>query len=136
MKNTVTLTINNETKDYVPVDSIEETTTYEFTGEQTIASTLIGKKVLVRSRNEGVVAGIVVLADETGIQLKESRRIWHHKPKDTSVSWYEGVATTGISSDSKVSCTTKRTIIEDYSATECNDDAYNSIMELAPNAQR
>jgi hypothetical protein len=134
MKNTVTLTINGETKDYIPVDSIP-TQTIEFTGEQTLASTLIGKKVIVRSRNEGVNAGIVVLADHTGIQLTECRRIWYHKPKDTSVSWYEGVATTGISSDSKVSCTTEKTIIEDYSVTICGDEAFKSIMEIKPHAQ-
>ena len=119
---------------YIREDSIK-TQTIEFTGEETLASTLIGKKVIVRSRNEGVNAGIVVIADQTGIQLTGCRRIWYHKPKDTNVSWYEGVAETGISSDSKVSCTTDKVIIEDYSVTICKDDAYDSIMELAPNAQ-
>ena len=136
MTKKVTLTIDDETKDYVPADSFSNAETYEFTGEETIASTLIGKKVIVRSRNEGVNAGIVVLADQTGIRLTSCRRIWYHKPKDTNVSWYEGVAETGISCDSKVSCTTEKTIIEDYSVTICKDDAFNSIMELLPNAQR
>jgi len=120
---------------YIREDSVNNAETYEFTGEETLASTLIGKKVIVRSRNEGVNAGIVVLADQTGIMLTSCRRIWYHKPKDTKVSWYEGVAETGISPDSNVSCTTEKTIIEDYSATICKSEAFDSIMELAPNAQ-
>ena len=132
----IKLEIDGKLETLVKKSDVINSVTYEFTGEKTIASTLIGKKVIVRSRNEGVVAGIVELADETGIQLSGARRIWYHKPKDTAVSWYEGVATTGISSDSKVSCTTKKTIIEDYSVTICEDGAYKSIMELVPNAQR
>ena len=107
-----------------------------FTGEETVASTLIGKKVIVRSRNEGLVAGIVLLADETGIKLSNCRRLWYHKPLDEKLAWFEGVAISGISSDSKVSCTVvEKTIIENYSATICCDDAFDSIMELKPHEQ-
>ena len=134
MNKSETITIDDVK--YIREDAVPNTQAYEFTGEKTLASTLIGKKVIVRSRNEGVNVGIVVLADHTGIMLTGCRRIWYHKPKDTSVSWYEGVAETGISSDSKVSCTTNKTIIEDYSATICKDEAFDSIMELVPNAQR
>ena len=105
----------------------------EFTGKETIASRMIGKKVLVRSRNEGINAGIVVLADETGVELKDVRRLWYHKPKDKGSAWYEGVARTGLSEDSDVSITVERkVIIEDYSMTECTDYAYQSIMEHKP----
>lgn len=107
-----------------------------FTGEETLASRMIGKKVIVRTRNEGINAGIVVLADDTGVELKECRRIWYHKPLDKSVSWYEGIAMTGISKDSKVSCTVNsKVIIEDYSMTLCTDEAFETIMELNPNGQ-
>lgn len=117
-------------KDSTPVESVE------FTGEETLASRMIGKKVIVRSRNEGINAGIVVLADETGIELKDCRRIWYHKPKDKRASWYEGVAVTGISEDSKISITVPtKVIIEDYSMTICTDYAFQTIMELKPNAQ-
>jgi hypothetical protein len=132
--------MNNETitidgVKYIREDSVQTKETIEFTGEATLASTLIGKTVIVRSRNEGVNAGIVVLADHTGITLTGCRRMWYHKPKNKNVSWYEGVAETGISPDSKVSCTTDKTIVEAYSVTICKNDAYKSIMELSPNAQ-
>ena len=101
-----------------------------FTGKDSIASRMIGKSVIVRSRNEGINAGIVVLADETGVELKNCRRIWYHKPKDKNLAWYEGVAVSGLSSDSKVSGTVPtKVIIEDYSMTLCVNDSYDSIME-------
>lgn len=126
------VTINNVI--YVPKNSIQEH--IEFIGEETIASRMIGKNVIVRSRNEGINAGTVVLADDTGVELKNCRRIWYHKPKDKALSWYEGVAVTGLSADSKVSGTVlKKIIIEDYSMTECTDEAFKSIMGKTPNAQ-
>ena len=102
----------------------------EFTGEESVASRMIGKAVIVRSRNEGVNAGIVVLADHTGIELKECRRLYYHKPKDGNLAWYEGVAVSGLHADSKVSGTVEqKVIIEDYSMTLCHESAYKSIME-------
>ena len=74
-----------------------------FTGEQSLASIMIGKAVIVRSRNEGINAGIVILADATGVVLQKCRRIWYHKPKDTKLAWYEGVSVSGLSPNSKVS---------------------------------
>ena len=128
-------TIHINEVEYIRADSVRPETV-EFTGEETLASRMIGKKVLVRSRNEGINAGIVVLADESGVELRDCRRIWYHRPKDTSLSWYEGVAMSGISDTSKVSGTVDRKIIiEDYSMTEVTDDAFDTIMELTPNAQ-
>lgn len=130
MSEKVTLRINDEDVEYIRAD-LAETETVVFTGEETIPSRMIGKKVIVRSRNEGINAGIVVLADNSGIELKNCRRIWYHKPADSSLAWYEGVAMSGLSSDSKVSGTVPvKLIIEDYSITECSDVAYKSIMEL------
>ena len=121
---------------YVKKDSVK-IETVEWTGENTLASRLIGKNVIVRTRNAGINAGTVVLADETGIELKNSRRIWYHRPKDKSLSWYEGVVVSGIDESSKVSGTVPRkVIIEDYEAVEFkNDEAFNSVMELTPNEQ-
>lgn len=104
--------------------------------DSAIFSDLIGKYVLVRSRNEGVNAGFVEKADETGIVLKEARRLWYHKPADKKTCWYEGIANTGLSSDSKVSVpVSSKTIIEDYSATVCADTARKSI-EKAPSHEQ
>lgn len=131
--NEETITINGI--EYVRND-LAYVGTVEFTGEESVATRMIGKKVIVRSRNEGINAGIVVIADETGVELKNCRRIWYHKPKDKTLSWYEGVAMTGVSDDSKISGTVdSKIIIEDYSMTECRDDAFESIMEKTPNAQ-
>lgn len=133
--NDVTQIIVGDVK-YVREDLIEATSSIEFTGEQSVASLLIGKKVIVRSRNEGINAGIVVVADNTGIMLKECRRLYYHKPLDKKTSWYEGVAKTGISRDSKVSCTVdSKSIIEDYSVTICSSTAMGTIMQAVPHEQ-
>jgi hypothetical protein len=93
-------------------------------------SSVIGKYVIVRSRNEGINAGTLKLADETGCVLSDARRIWYHKPKDNKTAWYEGVADNGLHSDSKISCEVKeKYIIEDYSVTVCTDEAAKSIKE-------
>jgi hypothetical protein len=93
----------------------------------------IGEYVLIRSRNEGVNAGKLMAADETGCVLKNARRLWYMKPKDSKQAWYEGVANTGLSSDSKVSApVSKKVIVEDYSITLCSDEAKKSI-KAAPN---
>ena len=128
-------TIKIDEVEYVRVDTLD-TEVVNFTGDESVATRMIGKKVIVRSRNEGINAGIVVLADETGVELKDCRRIWYHRPKDKNLSWYEGVAVSGLDSTSKVSGTVrKKVIIEDYSMTVCNDEAFESIMEIKPNVQ-
>jgi hypothetical protein len=104
--------------------------------ENIINSACFGKKVLVRSRNEGINAGIVVAADNTGVIIKECRRLWYHKPANTSLAWYEGIAISGISSDTKVSCTVPtKAIVEDYSITICTESAFESIMSAVPYGQ-
>lgn len=134
MSEPVTMQINDV--EYVRKDSVQEVVV-NFTGEDTVASRMIGSPVIVRSRNEGINAGIVVIADETGVELKSCRRIWYHRPKDKTLSWYEGVAQSGLSEDSKVSGTVARKIIiEDYSMTICSVDVFNSIMEKTPNGQK
>ena len=121
---------------YVRKDSQAEPEVVNWTGEESVASRMIGKFVIVRTRNEGINAGTVVIADETGVELRNCRRIYYHRPKDTSLSWYEGVAVSGLASASKVSGTVEsKVIIEDYSMTLCCIEAEKSIMEMKPNAQ-
>lgn len=122
---------------YIREDAIkkEDLRPIVFDGDN-LASCCIGEKVIVRTYNAGLNAGIVEAADETGIILKDARRIWYHKPKDKSLCWYEGVAVSGLSSDSKVSCTIPRkVIIEHYEVTICSDSAFESIMGMVPNEQ-
>ena len=89
---------------------------------------MVGKYVIVRSRNEGINAGFVNALDDTGIILNEARRIWYHKPENKNMSWYEGVAESGLSKDSKVSTpVSEKAIIEDYSITVCSEVGKKSI---------
>ena len=98
----------------------------------TVATSMIGKYAIIRSRNEGINAGTIIAADHTGVIIENARRIWYHKPADKSESWYEGVAISGLSSDSKISgSVAQKAIIEDYSVTLCSDVAQKSI-EAAP----
>ncbi len=93
-----------------------------------ILDSAIGRYCIVRTRNEGINSGKVLMADETGVVIEDARRIYHHKPKDRNVSWYEGVAETGLSNDSKISGSVSRKyIIEDYSLTVCTEIAEKSL---------
>lgn len=95
----------------------------------------IGKYVICRSRNEGVNAGKVVAADETGVILEDARRLFYHKPANKNMSWYEGVAHEGLSEDSKISGAVEKIIVEDYSLTVCTEVAENSIRGAKENGQ-
>lgn len=104
-----------------------------FTGEKEnnkpdILKDYIGKYVICRTRNEGINAGFVKELDASGVIMTDARRLFFHKPKDENLAWYEGVATSGLSSDSKISAPTEKVIIEDYSLTICTEEAKTNIM--------
>ena len=104
-------------------------------GLASIFNGAIGKYVIVRSRNEGINAGYLKVADETGCVLSNARRIWYHKPKDDKTAWYEGVSQSGLHEDSKISCAVgEKYIIEDYSITVCTDEAAISIQQKVSHA--
>ncbi|MCO5195369.1 MAG: hypothetical protein M9930_19075 [Anaerolineae bacterium] len=106
------------------------------TTSSSVTSRHIGRYAIVRSRNEGINAGKILAADETGIVLQDARRIWYHRPNDKT-AWYEGVANSGLRQDSKVSPPVKeKAIIEDYSITLCTDVAEKSIREFASYEQQ
>ena len=97
--------------------------------KESLIKEFLGKYVIVRSHNEGINAGVLVDADETGVFLKEARRLHYHRPEDVLLSWYEGVAESGLSSDSRASGTSVKAIIEDYSLTLVSEVAEKSIRE-------
>lgn len=106
------------------------------TNKPAISDHMIGKYVIVRTRNDGVNCGYLVAADETGVVIKDARRIWYHKPKDNKQCWYEGVANTGVSDDSKLSASVaEKIIIEDYCLTLCSDEGANSL-KMAKNYEQ
>lgn len=101
-----------------------------------LTKSLVGEYVICRTRNEGINAGVVKAADDTGVILGSCRRIWYHKPADKSLPWYEGVAISGLASGSKISGTVPlKLIVEDYSLTICTPEARKSIESMAANAQ-
>ena len=103
---------------------------------ESLTNNAIGKYVIIRSRNEGINAGVLVMADNTGVVLDEARRLWYHKPAVKSESWYEGVANHGLGDGTKISGTVgRKIIIEDYSITVCTDKAKTSISGATPHAQ-
>jgi len=104
--------------------------------QSSLFSDYIGEYVIVRSRNEGINAGYVKALDDTGIVLTEARRLYYHKPLDKNMSWYEGVATVGCSSDTKISNAVKeKIIVEDYSITVCSKEAEEVIKNATTNKQ-
>lgn len=130
----------SEAKDYLEkAKEVAEAIGQEFAASSYNSSMyedFIGKYAIIRSRNEGINAGMIVALDDTGIVLKDARRLWHHKPKDKSHSWYEGVSQFGLSDDSRTSCVTPRkAIIEDYSITLCSEIAQQSIEAAVSYAQ-
>ena len=120
-------------------DFIEKIGTYNplltKTDESNIFGRYVGKYVICRSRNEGINAGRVLQADETGVILEDARRLWYHKPKSKNVSWYEGVALEGVSDDSKLGPMVEKIIVEDYSLTVCSDKSEDSIREANTHGQ-
>ena len=93
-----------------------------------ILNDAIGKYVICRTRNEGINCGKVIAADHTGVVLEDARRIYYHKSKDENVSWYEGVAQSGLHTDSKISgVVSRKYIIEDYSLTPCTIEAEQNL---------
>jgi len=95
---------------------------------------VIGKYVIVRSRNEGLNAGFLKKADHTGCVLSQAQRLYRPISKDKSLSWYEGVAQTGLADESKVSgAVEEKVIVEDYSITICSEQAKKSIQGFTPN---
>lgn len=96
----------------------------------------IGKYAIVRSRNEGINAGKVLQADNTGIILEDARRLHYYRPADEG-SWYEGVANSGLRRESRISAPVKqKIIIEDYSITLCTNAAEQSIRGYATHEQQ
>lgn len=108
----------------------------EASTKASISDHMIGRWVLIRSCNEGLNFGKLVAADETGCVIADARRVWGHKPADNKTAWYEGVATTGLHADSKVSCPVPtKVIVEDYSITECTQIAIDSFARHPSHAQ-
>lgn len=94
------------------------------------ADTWIGKYVIVRCRDAGVHAGILVSRTERQAELKESRRLWYWKPANKA-AFLSGVATEGLHDDSKVGAPIDVLLTENCEIIACSDKAAASIREIA-----
>lgn len=126
-------TLENKNADEVEIKMPSETPSGDAprdVGESKSTLTFpIDEYVIIRSYNEGINAGYLEEADETGCVLREARRLRYHEPKDKSLSWYEGVSLSGLSSDSTTSPPAlKKVILENYSITLTTEEAKESII--------
>ena len=62
---------------------------------------MLGKYVIVRCKDAGVHAGVLLSASDRTAHLSESRRLWYWKPAN-GAAFLSGVATAGLHKDSKV----------------------------------
>lgn len=116
-------------KEVREISSLFNVSTRATLAQSKVLGDYTGKYVIVRTRNEGINCGFVKAHDDTGIVLTDARRIYYHKPKDKTMSWYEGVSISGLSKDSKISNPVKeKAIIEDYSITVCSDTSKESLV--------
>ncbi|MCU7901366.1 MAG: hypothetical protein KZQ66_04625 [Candidatus Thiodiazotropha sp. (ex Lucinoma aequizonata)] len=116
------MTVNLE-KEKTNIDVVPHATTSE-----TLTGAFKNKWVIVRSRNEGVNFGRMAYADENTVIIILARRLWFYRPEDTDQSWYEGVANSGASADSKLSPSVDmKAIVEPYSLTLCTTKASENL---------
>lgn len=92
---------------------------------------LTGKYVIVRCRDAGVHAGILVRHSGRECVLNEARRLWYWKAENAA-AFLSGVATEGLHRDSKVGAPVTVHLTENCEIIQCSKDAQASI-ERAPN---
>jgi hypothetical protein len=99
-------------------------------------SPLTGKYVIVRCRDAGVHAGVLVDNDNREAIVKDSRRLWYWKPANGK-KYLSGVAISGLDEKSKVGA-----VIPLHHLTEtcelilCTDEAAESIRSAREDVSR
>lgn len=89
----------------------------------------IGKYVVVRCRDAGVHAGILMRRDDRVCELSASRRLWYWKPANKA-AFLSGVATEGLDHKaSKVGAAVDILLTENCEIIACSDQAAQSIAE-------
>jgi len=94
---------------------------------QTLDNGMIGKFVIVRCRDAGVHAGVLVAHNGRECVLKDSRRLWYWKPAN-GAAFLSGVAVDGLHGDSKVGKPVPTLhLTENCEIIECSTEAAASI---------
>jgi len=92
---------------------------------------LIGKYVIVRCRDAGVHAGVLVAHEGREATLIDSRRLWYWKPANRK-KFLSGVAVAGLHKDSKVGATLPLLhLTETCELILCTAEAEKSLREIA-----
>lgn len=90
---------------------------------------MIGKYVIVRCRDAGVHAGVLVSHKGRECVLTEARRLWYWKPANKA-AFLSGVANEGLHPDSMTSAPVDRIhLTEDCEIIQCTERAAMSIRE-------
>lgn len=86
----------------------------------------VGKYVIVRCRDAGVHAGVLVSTEGRQCVLKNARRLWYWKP--AKGAWLSAVANSGLHNDSKVGEPVTRILLtENCEIIRCTKVAAKSI---------
>lgn len=92
-------------------------------------SPMLGKYVIVRCKDAGVHAGVLVSSSGRGCVLSESRRLWYWKPAN-GAAFLSGVAANGLHDDSKVGVPVEIELTENCEIIACTSEAEASIRAL------
>jgi hypothetical protein len=88
---------------------------------------MVGKYVIVRCRDAGVHAGVLVAHEGREAVLAESRRLWYWKPSKNK-KFLSGVAVAGLDPTSKLGAPLPRLhLTETCEIIECTSEAAESI---------
>ena len=87
---------------------------------------MIGKYVIVRCRDAGVHAGILLAYEGREALLDQSRRLWYWRPANGG-AFLSGVAVEGLHPESKVGAPIKVHLTETCEIIECTAEAAKSI---------
>lgn len=88
----------------------------------------IGKYVVVRCRDAGVHAGILVSAEGRSCSLSHARRLWYWKAANNS-AFLSGVATEGLDKGCKIGAPIDVDLTENCEIILCTEKAAKSIAE-------
>jgi len=96
------------------------------TTEQFKPSSLIGKKVIIRTYAAGVHYGEILEKEGKEVILKDSRRLWYWKTANKGISLSE-VANEGLANDSKVCEAVPLIWLEAVEIIVCSDISIKNI---------
>ena len=97
--------------------------------EQAVGDGLVGWYVIVRCKDAGVHAGVLVSRSGRECHLQAARRLWYWKP--AGGAWLDGAAEYGLHSDSKIGAeVSDRILTENCEITVCSAQAESSIRKV------